>query len=189
MKTKLSLSIPEVYLDLGPASGHDATIAVTTEDVRLWCLECDACSTGYVFDSAKRTVWAPDGKTVEAMPHLDEVFAGAVEQQAANRRNPIGAHLQPFVAALEVAVAARDGSSVYFAQAEDRVKIGWSRKVATRIAGLQTGNASPIRLLGTIPGSRAAEKRLHERFAHLRLHGEWFRAEPELMTFVALEVR
>jgi hypothetical protein len=85
---------------------------------------------------------------------------------------------------MENDLAHRDGSSVYFAEAGRRVKIGWSTRVATRLAQLQTGSADPIRLLGTEPGGRALERRLHERFASARISGEWFEPTPELLAYV-----
>lgn len=116
---------------------------------------------------------------------LDLVFGYLAEQHAAHRNDPIGAFLLPVVTAMESAIAERDGSSVYFAGAGGQIKIGWSRKVASRLAQLQVGCASPLKLLGTIPGGRATERRIHERFAHLRLTGEWFTAAPELLAFIA----
>lgn len=117
-------------------------------------------------------------------PFFGAVFRHLVEQHAANRSNPIGAFLRPCVEAMDAFVETRQGSSVYFAGCDDRVKIGWSRKVATRIAQLQTGSASPIRLLGTTPGGRGLERRLHEQFASARLHGEWFELTPELRAHI-----
>lgn len=185
MTAKISLSIVDLYLDLPSREGHEVTLAICEQDVRMWCMKCDACSAGYAFEPGARSVWTLDGKTVRDMPHLDEIFKAVADQQAANQHNPIGAHLEPFAHALEVAVSARDGSSVYFVEAEGRIKIGWSKRVATRMAALQTGNATPIRLLGTIPGARSVERRLHDRFAHLRLSGEWFNGAPELREYVA----
>lgn len=119
------------------------------------------------------------------MPHLDEIHRHLAEHYAANRGNLIGVHLEPAVKAIETAIAARDGSSVYFAAAGERIKIGWSRRVSGRLAQLQTGSAEPIRLLGTVAGGRALERRLHDQFDHLRLSGEWFSAAPELLNHVA----
>jgi hypothetical protein len=85
----------------------------------------------------------------------------------------------------EADLAVQDGSNVYFVAAGSRVKIGWSKKVAARMAQLQVGSPEPLKLLGVMPGGRLAEKRLHERFAASRLSGEWFDATPELLAFVA----
>lgn len=65
---------------------------------------------------------------------------------------------------------------VYFAQVGSggSIKIGWSKNPAARIAKMQTGLPSPLRLLGVIPGSKAAEREAHILFAHGRKRGEWF---------------
>lgn len=75
---------------------------------------------------------------------------------------------------------------VYFVQAGDggNIKIGVSGNPETRVAGLQTGSDEPLRILATIPGGRAVEKELHRRFAALRVKGEWFRPEQELLDLI-----
>lgn len=42
----------------------------------------------------------------------------------------------------------------------------------------------PLVLLATIPGGRAEEERLHERFDDDRDHGEWFRPSDALVALV-----
>src|SRR5262249_45665616 len=55
------------------------------------------------------------------------------------------------------------------------IKIGFCLKnPEKRLAALQTGNATTLRLLGHIQGSDAHEKLLHARFARFRIQGEWF---------------
>lgn len=72
------------------------------------------------------------------------------------------------------------------------VKIGRAKDVDKRLKSLQS--ASPVRLkvlkiIDTKAGKEAKnlEKSLHERFAHLRLTGEWFRYEDELLEYIKLE--
>ncbi len=40
------------------------------------------------------------------------------------------------------------------------------------------------RVLAAIPGGKAATRDLHSRFRHLRIHGGWFLAEPELLAHI-----
>jgi hypothetical protein len=40
------------------------------------------------------------------------------------------------------------------------------------------------RLLATVDGGRAAERQVHARFRHLRIHGTWFLAESELLAHI-----
>ena len=65
------------------------------------------------------------------------------------------------------------------------MKIGWARSVAKRLGELQIGSPVKLRLLLAMPGSRAREAELHERFAHARLRGEWFDgADPALRAHI-----
>jgi hypothetical protein len=169
-----------------PAEPETIHLEVRTDELWVWDDGHQLASEIFTFP----------GHTAESMfrdiaevPHLDEIFRAVTEHQVANRANLVGAHLEPAVQATEMAIAARDGSSVYFADASGQMKIGWSKKVGARIAQLQTGSAVPIKLLGTMAGGRALERRLHDQFAHLRLSGEWFVAAPELLDFVAREAK
>jgi hypothetical protein len=56
------------------------------------------------------------------------------------------------------------------------LKIGYtSRNIKQRLGQLQTGSAEKLVVLATIRGNKRTERALHRRFAHHRLHGEWFR--------------
>lgn len=75
-----------------------------------------------------------------------------------------------------------DGSGwVYFVRDGDLVKIGFSTWPPARFKTLK---AAPSDVLGTMPGTRDDERRCHAAFAHLREHGEYFRAEPDLIAFI-----
>lgn len=82
-------------------------------------------------------------------------------------------------------VKERRRGRVYFVRGGDFLKIGWSRDVDGRIGDLRASGPTQLTLLGSIAGTRDDERALHERFAEIRHHGEWFRAEPELLDFVA----
>lgn len=77
---------------------------------------------------------------------------------------------------------------VYFIQQGDSgaIKIGCSKNPAQRLAGLQTGHSEPLRLLTCAVGSQDQERALHDRFAHLRVSGEWFRPAEELLSYIRL---
>lgn len=68
---------------------------------------------------------------------------------------------------------------VYFIQVGDAglVKIGVSSNPLVRLASLQTSHSDELRLIGTMPGKRSKERELHDRFASLRVRGEWFRPD------------
>lgn len=86
----------------------------------------------------------------------------------------------------EVREQSRASEIVYFLSAGDFVKIGKATGDAhDRVAALKTGCPFPIRILATTPGGYELERELHKRFRHLRSHGEWFHAAPELLRYVA----
>jgi len=76
---------------------------------------------------------------------------------------------------------------VYFVRSGDFIKIGTAGKPAKRMAELRTSSPVKLTLLLTIPGGLSVEKALHQRFAELRVRGEWFRAEPALTDFINAE--
>lgn len=54
-----------------------------------------------------------------------------------------------------------------------------------RIEELQTGSPDELVVLACVPQWGVKEEyALHKRFAHLRVRGEWFRPEKELLDFV-----
>jgi hypothetical protein len=77
--------------------------------------------------------------------------------------------------------------SVYFIQSGNSgpVKIGFAADPESRMRGLQTGHPEKLRILAVLRNvSQRMEKNLHSRFGHLRMHGEWFRPESDLMTYI-----
>lgn len=72
----------------------------------------------------------------------------------------------------------------YFVQREitGLVKIGNTLNMPTRLRALQCGSPDILRVLRTVRGNRESE--FHERFSHLRMHGEWFKASSELLEFI-----
>lgn len=88
------------------------------------------------------------------------------------------------VAARTVRSARLDGRVwVYFIQSGDDgpVKIGVAIDPADRLATLQQGNPTPLRLLAVYRGFPFEERQLHEEFAGERLTGEWFRPAAGLL--------
>lgn len=72
----------------------------------------------------------------------------------------------------------------YFVRDEDRIKIGFTIHPTKRMSSLQTGNYRELETLLVAPSYMAEEIETHQRFAHLRERGEWFRAEPDLLAFI-----
>jgi hypothetical protein len=65
------------------------------------------------------------------------------------------------------------------------VKIGYSinPEILLETLNLSTHDQG-YRLLAIVPGGDAAERDLHVRFRHLRIHGKWFLFELEVQAFV-----
>lgn len=80
-------------------------------------------------------------------------------------------------------------SSVYFIQEipDGPIKIGWTdRPISIRLSGIQHGNCRELGIIACIDGaSKQDEAAWHERFASLRIRGEWFR--PDLMLLAAIK--
>ena len=77
-------------------------------------------------------------------------------------------------------------SFVYFVADQEctHVKIGISNDPEKRLSSLQTSNQGKLQLLGVVEGDSKLEQQYHEQFKHLRQSGEWFKAEPELLSFI-----
>lgn len=82
-------------------------------------------------------------------------------------------------------------SVVYFIQAGvgGHIKIGVTTDVRERLSRLQMASPVDLQLLGAVAGDRYFEASLHDRFHHLHVRGEWFRAERELLDYIATETR
>jgi hypothetical protein len=80
-------------------------------------------------------------------------------------------------------------ATIYFVSAEPSgpIKIGVTEgSPAARLYSLQTGSPVPLKLMGVVRGvERQYESALHERFRHLRMHGEWFARGGDLVQFIA----
>lgn len=78
---------------------------------------------------------------------------------------------------------------VYFIQAGDAVKIGYSTNPEKRMESLQTGASHTLLMLGKVPGTRGTEHMYQTRFANMRLKGEWFEACGPLLCAIDTIIR
>lgn len=70
---------------------------------------------------------------------------------------------------------------VYFIRMGEKIKIGTTTNLSNRLAQL----CLPMSVvMATEQGSKIREAELHEQFARYREHGEWFRAESELLAYI-----
>lgn len=75
---------------------------------------------------------------------------------------------------------------VYFVRSGDSgpIKIGHSTGLKNRFETLRT-TVPNLEILAVLPDEgRAAEKRLHRQFAHIKVDREWFRADTELLEWI-----
>lgn len=80
----------------------------------------------------------------------------------------------------------RHKPQVYFARGvgTDKVKIGTSVKINSRLRDLENSSYGPLELIACVSGGRSAESRMHKRFAEYRIRGEWFRFEGKLKAYI-----
>ncbi len=82
----------------------------------------------------------------------------------------------------------KSGDFIYFLQAEDvgLIKIGTTRHVIKRIAGLQTSCPTRLNLIGLIDGNSDLESQIHHEFRSERRHGEWFYPSERLLWWISI---
>jgi len=68
------------------------------------------------------------------------------------------------------------------------IKIGQSVYPPKRLAALQTGSPQVLRILATVRVGQNSnlENELHQKFAHLRMAGEWFSPGEDLLEHITL---
>lgn len=68
------------------------------------------------------------------------------------------------------------------------IKIGTSWNTYARFTNLLTASPYELTYLGDIAGGREREHEFHARFARLRMLGEWFHPDPELIAHISFEL-
>lgn len=80
--------------------------------------------------------------------------------------------------------AKADDGFIYFIEAGDFIKIGYTRSPASRAVKMMTDSPHELKLLHFEPGTFKREKVLHRHFADIRVRGEWFEKTPELLAHI-----
>lgn len=77
-------------------------------------------------------------------------------------------------------------SFVYFIQSPDGgpIKIGHTLHPLLRLKQIQAHSPVPVAIKAAMSGTPKLEKEYHARFKALRLHGEWFEPDAELISFM-----
>lgn len=78
--------------------------------------------------------------------------------------------------------------SVYILTSADNglAKIGFAKNPKQRFTNIQTASPLKLELAAVIPGAMVNEKQLHERFSHVRRHGEWFEITSEISELICV---
>ena len=81
----------------------------------------------------------------------------------------------------------RGVQGIYFIQSGDGgpIKIGWTGGLGLRLWALQVGNPEQLRVLASYAAGRDEELRLHDRFRHLHIRGEWHHPGLDLLAFIS----
>jgi hypothetical protein len=78
---------------------------------------------------------------------------------------------------------------VYFVASPkcERIKIGYAKKgrLARRLTEIQVASAEDLELVAAVNGTHKDERDWHRRLAHLRVRGEWFEANTEILNELA----
>ena len=92
--------------------------------------------------------------------------------------------MEAFIATGNGNTSKRRGERVYFIQAGDGgpIKIGRAVDVIRRLHGLQAASWEELRLLSAT--GAVTEREMHQRFASLRIRGEWFKPSVELLELI-----
>jgi hypothetical protein len=83
----------------------------------------------------------------------------------------------------------RQGSKIYFilCQATGRVKCGVGADPRARLASLQAGSPTTLKLIAEIDGDGSKERLIHRRLDQWHIHGEWFHYVPEVCDVIVDE--
>lgn len=74
--------------------------------------------------------------------------------------------------------------NLYFFHTGNRIKIGVSKNVRRRMGDVSRTSGLSLTLLGSIPGSFALERFVHDKLSDHRLEGEWFTDSLEVRRLV-----
>lgn len=129
----------------------------------------------------------------ELTPEIQRVAGWALRlhQQAAAPVGTIDGCAGEIAFYLYAASRIESVDQVYFVQSVDGgpIKIGHSIAVSSRLRSLQSSSPTALRLLLQLPGGERLERFLHEAFAEVRLHGEWFSPHESLTRGIAQAAR
>lgn len=107
---------------------------------------------------------------------------------AVRPKGPVDSEVQAALGVLRDARAQRRGRQGYVYCIGEKsggnlgyVKIGYSVNPEARVGELQTGNPRVLYLVAKMPGTEEDERRIHAKFIHKNIVGEWFSATADVL--------
>ncbi|MGG6294977.1 GIY-YIG nuclease family protein [Leptolyngbya sp. AN02str] len=141
---------------------------------------------------AKRFILNIDGELIPVRVHKTltiDAICGWVKTWAASNTRLITPGNRTI--SLDGEKLAHQSHFIYFVLNEDSnaIKIGRAKDLAKRLKTLQTSSPAKLKLIKSIQveGSEDAhklEQSLHKQFHEIRLAGEWFKAEANLLSYI-----
>lgn len=117
---------------------------------------------------------------------IDRLLVGAAEQQ----RQMVAARKQQRRLRDDIVRALLPPAGIYFiSDGMGNIKIGYATNPVDRVRQLQVGNAHTLRLILVVPGPASWERSFHQSWSSLRVRGEWFRAEEQLLAHIDQRVK
>ncbi len=76
-------------------------------------------------------------------------------------------------------------NTIYFLQGDitGMIKIAYCRNLPASIKNIKTYCSEDLTLIGKVDGTLPECNELHQQFAHLRAHDDWFHSDVELTEF------
>lgn len=151
-----------------PSEEHEGFVNIEVADMKSWQM----LATRRPVRAARVREYLASMLSDDGLPRIEDHTWEKVEPRPAPTREPEDEFkADPFV---------------YFLAAADFIKIGTTTgNPRKRIKELQTGCPFDIELRAYVPGGVDVERGYHERFAALRVRGEWFRHEGDLAAHIA----
>lgn len=169
---------------------HDSRVVALAAKL---CRATNRRMDGDNFEDAYRELMDEDA-ACDGLDLDDPLVEEAVAKWLAHMLFPDSAFLhptRPTFAGVQVPPVQRVGC-VYFVlhPAAERVKVGFTvRSVDVRLRELSTGAGMALHLLGSIPGTMELEQEIHQGLADHRIYGEWFAANPQVMSSIDAMIR
>jgi hypothetical protein len=83
-------------------------------------------------------------------------------------------------------VMSEENSTLYFLAGAGLIKIGVTTNLTSRLRAIRNSSPVSVEVLATMPGCGIfKEMQLHDRFAALRRHGEWFEDDGSIRAYIS----